>query len=59
MKKYTVAIYFMATILYEVEADSEVEAIDKAKDIEEPPDVFAQKVLEDIEYHDAMAVEIN
>ena len=54
--KYTVTIYYAAAIDYDVEADNENEARDKAIAIEEPWDTFQEKVAASAEFTDAEVV---
>ena len=57
MPKFLVAIDYTASITYEVEADDEDEAIEKAQAIEEPEDTWIEKVWDSIEFADAWVVE--
>jgi hypothetical protein len=57
MPKYRVSIYYSASIDYEVEAEDEDSALDLALAIEEPKDVWSEKVWENIEFADAFVRE--
>ena len=57
MPKFLVAIDYHASVLYEVEADNEPDAIEKAKAIVPPDDQFEEEIRESLDLADAWVVE--
>ena len=57
MPKFLVAIDYTVSITFEVEADDEDGAVEKAVAIEEPKDTWTEKIWDSIEFAAAWVVE--